>query len=108
MPSARESFRGAPESGWGEQLPDDLLLSNQSSLSDMVPGDIVFLDDFACLQGSFAAHSVAVLACPWCGTPGLITSLQYSGLVPIICTSKVCSGLFRIVDKCQIVPLPPS
>jgi len=83
-------------------------MSNRSSLSDMAPADIVFLDDFAYLRETFAAHFVAVLACPLCGSPGLITSIQYSGGAPIVCTSKVCSGLFRIVDEAQIVALPPS
>ena len=74
----------------------------------MAPGDIVFLDDFAHLRESFAPNFVALLACPLCGSPGLITSVQYSGGAPIVCTSKVCSGLFRIVDEAQIVSLPPS
>jgi hypothetical protein len=83
-------------------------MSSRSSLSDMAPGDIVFLDDFAYLRESFAPHFVAVLACPLCGSPGLITSAQYSGGAPIVCTSKVCPGLFRILDEVQIVALPPS
>jgi hypothetical protein len=74
----------------------------------MAPGDIVFLDDFSSLREAFAPNFVAVLACPLCGSPGLITSVQYSGGAPIVCTSKVCSGLFRIVDEAQIVSLPPS
>jgi len=74
----------------------------------MAPGDIVFLDDFVCQRESFASSFVAVLACPLCGSPGLITSGQYSGGAPIVCTSKVCPGLFRIVDEAQIISLPPS
>ena len=104
----REGVRGVPSPDSVGQLPTDLHLSNHSSLSDMAPGDIVFLDDFAYLRESFAPNFVAVLACPLCGSPGLITSIQYSGGAPIVCTSKVCSGLFRIVDEAQIVSLPPS
>jgi uncharacterized protein YbaR (Trm112 family) len=74
----------------------------------MAPGEIVFLDDFAYLRDSFAPNFVAVLACPLCGSPGLITSVQYSGGAPIVCTSKVCSGLFRIVDETQVVSLLPT
>ena len=74
----------------------------------MGPGDIVFLDDLAYQREPFAPIFVAVLACPLCGSPGLITSVQYAGGAPIVCTSKVCSGLFRIVDEAQIVSLPPS
>jgi hypothetical protein len=74
----------------------------------MAPSDIVFLDDFAYLRESFAPNFVAVLACPLCGAPSLITSVQYSGGAPIVCSSKVCSGLFRILDEAQIIPLPPN
>ncbi|MGA3326467.1 MAG: hypothetical protein ABSF45_18505 [Terriglobia bacterium] len=94
--------------GGAEQLLTDLHMSNRSSLSDLAPGDLVFLDDFPFLRESFAPTFVAVLACPLCGSPGLVTSVQYSGGVPIVCTSKVCSGLFRIVDEVKIVSLPPS
>ncbi|MGD1101367.1 MAG: hypothetical protein ABSA59_04810 [Terriglobia bacterium] len=104
----REGVHGVPSSGRAEQLPADLHLSTRSSLTDMAPGEIVFLDDFAYLRESFAPNFVAVLACPLCGSPGLITSIQYSGGAPIVCTSKVCSGLFRIVGETQIVSLPPS
>jgi hypothetical protein len=106
--AASERAGGITSSDRAEQLPTDLHMSNRSSLSDMAPGDIVFLDDFAYLRESFAAHFVAVLACPLCGSPGLITSVQYSGGAPIVCTSKVCPGLFRIIDEAQIVALPPS
>jgi hypothetical protein len=101
-------MRGVPISDRAEQFPLDLHLSNRSSLSEMALGDIFFLDDFAHLRESFAPSFVAVLACPSCGSPGLITSAQYSGGAPIVCTSKVCSGLFRIVNEAQIVPLPLS
>jgi len=106
--SEPEGVRGAPSPGRTQQLPADLHLSNRSAVSEMAPGDIVFLDDFVYQQESFAPSFVAVLACPLCGSPGLITSAQYSGGAPIVCTSRVCAGLFRIVDEAQIVPLPPS
>jgi hypothetical protein len=105
--AALEREGRVPDSGRAEQLPTDLNMSNRSSFLDMAPGDIVFLDDFTYLRESFAANFVAVLACPLCGSPGLITSVQYSGGAPIVCPSKVCSGLFRIVDEAQIVALPP-
>jgi len=106
--SDREGVRGDSNLDHREQFATDLHVSNRSALSDMAPGDIVLLDDFANLRESFAPSYVAVLACPLCGSPGLITSVQYSGGAPIVCTSKVCSGLFRIIDEAQIVPLPPS
>jgi len=103
-----EDVRGNPTSGRSAHPSTELHLSSRSSLTDMAPGDIVFLDDFAYLRESFAPNFVAMLACPLCGAPGLITSAQYSRGAPIICNSKVCSGLFRIVDEAQIVSLPPS
>lgn len=106
--SVREGVRGVSSSAQAVRPPTDLHLSSRSTLTDMAPGDIVFLDDFAYLRESFAPNFVAVLACPLCGSPSLITSGQYSGGAPIVCTSKVCSGLFRIVDEAQIVSLPPS
>ncbi|MGO8818390.1 MAG: hypothetical protein ACLQVG_27420 [Terriglobia bacterium] len=106
--AGRESIRGNPSSSRADQIPSDLHLSSRASLSEMAPGDIVFLDDFAQLRESFAPNFVAVLACPLCGTPSLITSGQYSGGAPIVCVSKVCPGLFRILDESQIVPLPPT
>jgi hypothetical protein len=106
--SDREGVRVEPSTGRAAQLSTDLHLSNRSSLSDMAPGDIVFLDDYAYLRESFAPNFFAVLGCPWCGAPGLITSVQYSGGAPIVCSSKICSGLFRIVDEAQIISLPPN
>ena len=106
--SEREGANGVPGSGRGEQHPTDLHMATRSSLADLAPGEIVFLDDFAYLRESFAPHFFAVLACPLCGAPGLITSAQYSSGAPIVCMSKVCSGLFRIVGEAQIVALPPS
>ena len=107
-PSEREGVPKSAGSSPLEQIPTDLHMSSRATLSDMAPGDIVFLDEFAHLRESFALHFVAVLACPLCGSPGLITSVQYSVGAPIVCTSKVCSGLFRILDEAQIVPIPPS
>ena len=105
---SREGVRGDATSGQTAHLPTDLHLSSRPTLSDMAPGDILFLDDFAYLRESFAPNFVAVLACPRCGSPGLLTSAQYAGGAPIVCTSKLCSGLFRILNEAQIVALPPS
>jgi len=41
----------------------------------------------------------AVLACPECGTLGLITRRQISGLLPVICGSDQCSAQFFIRDN---------
>jgi len=38
----------------------------------------------------------AVLACPTCGTLGIITRKQIAGLIPVICGSESCSAQFFI------------
>lgn len=45
----------------------------------------------------------AVLACPGCGTLGLITRRQIGGLVPVICGSNQCSAQYFIYND-EIVP----
>jgi uncharacterized protein YbaR (Trm112 family) len=82
-------------------------LTNRANLGAMNPGDIVFLDEVSALRESSDPGLIAVLACPWCGSPGLITASQFSGSASIVCTSKNCSGLFRIINEAQIVPIPP-
>jgi len=49
----------------------------------------------------------AVLACPSCGTLGLITRRQIAGLIPVICGSNSCSAQFLIHDS-RIVARKPS
>ncbi len=104
----REALRGDLDAPRAEALPSAVHFVNRSSLGDMVPGDIIFLDEYASLRESFAPCFIAILACPVCGTPSLLTATQYSGAAPVVCGSKVCSGLFRIEDEAQIVYLPPS
>jgi hypothetical protein len=106
--SARRAVGEDLTSGRAEEPATDLHLSSRSSLTDMTPGDIIFLDDFTYLRETFSANFVAVLACPLCGSAGLITIAQFSGGGPIVCISKTCSGQFRIIDEAHIVPLPPS
>ncbi len=45
----------------------------------------------------------AVLACPSCGTLGLITRKQIAGLIPVMCGSENCSAQFHIHND-DIVP----
>ena len=49
----------------------------------------------------------AVLACPACGTLGLITRRQIAGLIPIICGSDHCSAQF-FLNEGQVVARQPS
>jgi len=106
-PSSHEGVRDELTTGRAAEIPTNLHLTSRSSLADMAPGDIIFLDDFAYLRESFSPNFCAVLACPLCGSPGLITSAQFCGGSPIVCTSKICPGLFRIIDEARIVSLPP-
>jgi hypothetical protein len=45
----------------------------------------------------------AVLACPTCGTLGLITRKQVAGLLPVICGSGHCAAQFFIRDNDIVV-----
>jgi hypothetical protein len=49
----------------------------------------------------------AVLACPACGTLGLITRRQIAGLIPIICGSDKCSAQF-FLNEGQVLVREPS
>jgi len=69
---------------------------SEECLPWMRPGDIILLGDAASLRAMIETAFFAVLACPWCGMPGLITSAQYSGSESIICRSDFCSCRFRI------------
>jgi hypothetical protein len=75
-------------------------------LSAMKPGDVILLDDAVTLREAIDPAFFAVLACPFCGTPGLITLPQYFGATPVMCGSKDCCGLYRIVDQCRFASLP--
>jgi hypothetical protein len=49
----------------------------------------------------------AVLACPECGTLGLVTRKQIAGLVAVICGSDSCSAQYYIQEN-DIVARRPS
>jgi len=49
----------------------------------------------------------AVLACPECGTLGLITRRQMRGVIPVICGSNQCPAQFIIQDE-QVMPKKPN
>ena len=40
----------------------------------------------------------AVLACPECGTLGLVTRRQINGVLPVMCGSDHCSAQFFLKD----------
>lgn len=84
------------------------LLNNvgEDSLLLMYPGDIILLDESASLRPLVEEAFFAVLSCPGCGTPGLVTLPQFSGIEPVICGSDNCSCRFRIIEKSRLEYLP--
>ncbi|MFB3917983.1 MAG: hypothetical protein ACE14M_14740 [Terriglobales bacterium] len=64
----------------------------------MEPGTLFLLEN-AGEVGEADDPYWAVLACPHCGTLGLITRRQIAGLLPVICGSDQCSAQFFIRDQ---------
>ena len=48
----------------------------------------------------------AVLSCPSCGTLGLVTRRQVTGLITVICGSQTCSAQFFLRDHEIVARLP--
>ena len=65
-------------------------------------------DEGAAARLRHAVESVffALLACPVCGTLGLITAAQYFGNLPVTCASDLCSCRFRIREQSRMSYLP--
>jgi len=72
----------------------------------MGPGT-VFVIENAGEIGEASDPYWAVLACPSCGTLGLITRKQVAGVIPVMCGSENCSAQFHIHND-DIVPRKPS
>lgn len=75
-------------------------------LASLEKGAIVFLGEIDSLQEAFDPAYCALLACPRCSTLGLITVLQFEGLVPVVCGSDDCSCQFRITGHSELQYLP--
>ncbi len=72
----------------------------------MGPGTVFVLENAGEI-GEAADPYWAVLACPSCGTLGLITRKQVAGVIPVMCGSENCSAQFHIHND-DIVPRKPS
>ena len=72
----------------------------------MEPGTVFVLEN-AGEVGESDDPYWAVLACPSCGTLGLITRRQIVGLIPVICGSNTCPAQFLIYEN-AIIPRKPS
>ncbi len=71
----------------------------------MVPGAMFVLEN-AGEVGEADDPYWAVLACPSCGTLGLITKRQVAGLIPVICGSENCSAQFFLREHQVVVRKP--
>ncbi|MBI1941572.1 MAG: hypothetical protein HYS33_08715 [Acidobacteria bacterium] len=86
--------------------PAGLRHVEEAALGSMAPGDVIFLGETESLKTAVESIFFAVLACPVCGTLGLITSAQYVGAVPVVCGSNQCSCRFRIEEGSRFTYLP--
>ncbi len=84
----------------------ELDVLNEWIPEQMHPGTLFVLEN-AGEEGTGEDPYWAVLACPSCGTLGLITRRQVVGLVPVICGSDKCSAQFFLRDE-QIEARKPS
>ncbi len=72
----------------------------------MEPGTVFVLEN-AGEVGENEDPYWAVLACPSCGTLGLITRRQVAGLIPVLCGSAQCSAHFVLRDD-AVLPRKPN
>jgi hypothetical protein len=84
----------------------ELNILNEWIPEQMQPGTLFVLEN-AGEEGQGEDPYWAVLACPSCGTLGLVTRRQVVGLVPVICGSDQCSAQFFLRDE-QIEARRPS
>lgn len=84
----------------------ELNVLNEWIPEEMHPGTLFLLEN-AGEMGDADDPYWAVLACPSCGTLGLITRRQLSGLLPVICGSDTCSAQFFLRDQ-QVEVRKPS
>jgi hypothetical protein len=95
-------MRSQPACAW----PESLNGVDEDRLGQMAPGDLIILDHSPGLRRHVASIFYAIVACPACGMPGLITVQQYCGVTPVICPSDQCSCHFRIHERNELVYLP--
>ncbi len=103
-----QSAQSAPKNRKHKSLPTNLSPVGQDALSKMRPGDIFLLATAGSLRRAIEPVFFAVIACPSCGTRSLITSPQYFGSIPIVCSSQLCSCRFRIENRDCLVYLASS
>lgn len=73
----------------------------------MRPGHLMLLRNRYELRAEGGPHSFwAVLACPQCGTFGLISEEQYRGEHSVLCGNEVCGCHFFIEDRTRFEYAP--
>ena len=83
-------------------MVQELNVLNEWIPEQMEPGTLFVLEN-AGDMGEGEDPYWAVLACPECGTLGLITRRQIAGLVAVICGSDKCSAQYFIRDSDIVV-----
>ena len=76
----------------------EITVLNEWIPEQMEPGTLFVLENEG-EAGEAEDPYWAVLACPSCGTLGLITRRQIAGLICVICGSDKCSAQFFIQDN---------
>jgi hypothetical protein len=76
-------------------MSSELQLLEQWIPEQMEPGTLFMLENAGSL-GDVRNPYWAVLACPCCGTLGLITKAQFAGLESMICGAGNCSAEYYL------------
>lgn len=80
----------------------ELNFLNEWIPEQMQPGTLFVLEN-AGTMGNEDDPYWAVLACPECGTLGLVTRKQLAGLIAVICGSSGCSAHYYIQESDIVV-----
>jgi hypothetical protein len=83
----------------------ELTLLDEWIPEQMEPGTLFLLEQAGDL-GKADNPYWAVLACPRCGSLGLITRQQCAGLESMICGADICSAEYYLVEKTIRFRLP--
>jgi hypothetical protein len=83
----------------------ELNILNEWIPEQMGPGTLFVLEN-AGEMGQEDDPYWAVLACPECGTLGLVTRRQVLGILPVICGSDQCPAHFVLRDEKVVVRKP--
>ena len=80
-------------------MVSELSLLEEWIPEQMQPGTLFLLEQTGSVIGNADNPYWAVLACPRCGSLGLITRQQCAGLETMICGSQTCSAEYILEEK---------